>query len=110
LSAVLKEESFSKAKEQLERKYQLQPRCIDENQLIEIVAGVMAVEPWQVCAAGKHRDRVRARSLFCYRAVRELGMTMTALSGKLNLSPAGVSLAVKRGEEIARSGGFELER
>ena len=93
-----------------ERKYQLQTRGIDENQLIEIVARVMDVEPWQVCAAGKQRDRVRARSLFCYWAVRELGITMTALSGKLNLSPAGVSLAVKRGEEIPRSGGFELER
>jgi len=37
-------------------------------------------------------------------------MTITALSVKLNLSPSVVSLAVKRGEEIARSGGFELER
>jgi len=37
-------------------------------------------------------------------------MAMTALSGKLDLSPTGVSLAVNRGEEIARSGGFELER
>jgi len=35
---------------------------------------------------------------------------MTALSRKLNISPSGVCLAVKRGEEIACSGGFELER
>jgi len=78
--------------------------------MIDIVAGLMDVEPWQVCAAGKQRAWARARSLFCYWAVRELGMTMTALSGKLNFSLSGVSLAVKRGEEIARSGGFELER
>jgi len=70
----------------------------------------MAVELWQLFAVGKQRERVRAKGLFCYRAVRELGMAITILSGKLNLSPAGVSLAVKRSEEIPRSGGFELKR
>jgi len=104
------EQVLSEAKEHLERKYLLQAQGIDENQLIEIVARVLGVEPWQVCAAGKQRGRVRARSLFCYWAVRVLGMTMTALSGNLNLSPGGISLSVKRGEEIARSGGYELER
>ena len=56
---------LEEAKEQLERNYPLQARGIDENQLIEIVAGVMGVEPWQVCAPGKARDRVRAKSLLC---------------------------------------------
>jgi len=96
------EQVLAVAGEQLERKYQLQARGIDENPLIEIVARVTDVKPLQVCSAGKERVRFRAGNRFCYWAVRDLGVTMTARSGKLYLSPVGVSLAVKRGEEIAR--------
>ena len=49
-----------------------------------------------------------ARSLFCYWAVRELGMSMSELSRRLELSLAGVSQSVKRGEKIADEGGFCL--
>jgi len=40
---------------------------------------------------------VKARSLFCCRAVRELGLTQPA-----------VSISVKRGQAIADENGFQL--
>jgi len=52
------------------------------------------------------QNRVKARSLFCYWAVREPGMSMSELSRRLELSLAGVSQSVKRGEKIADQAGF----
>jgi hypothetical protein len=52
--------------------------------------------------------RVEARSLLCYWAVRELGVTMAELSRRLNISLSGVSISVKRGETIVRDNGYKL--
>ena len=56
---------------------------------------------------GKHRQRVRARSLLCYWANRELGISMAKLSRRLNVSVMAVSYAVRRGEKIAGEYSFE---
>jgi putative transposase len=70
--------------------------------LLQAVAEVMAIPPAEVMAPGKWRQRVRARSLLCYWAVRELGMTMTAMALKSGLSVPAIGMAVRRGEEIVR--------
>jgi len=54
------------------------------------------------------RDRVSARSLLCYWAVRGLGLSMTELSGKLGLSLSGVSQSVKRGDKMAEYTAYKL--
>lgn len=61
-----------------------------------------------VLQEGKFRDVVRARSLLCYWAVRELGESMSSMPRRLNISTVAVSKSVIRGAEIARSEGFEL--
>ena len=72
------------------------------------VSELTGVEQSQIFLPGKEQNRVKARSLFCYWAVRELGMSMSELSRRLELSLAGVSQSVKRGEKIADEGGFCL--
>ena len=57
---------------------------------------------------GKHRQRVRAKSLLCYFANRELGVSMAKLSRQMNVSVMAVSYAVQRGEKIARELDFSL--
>jgi REP-associated tyrosine transposase len=57
---------------------------------------------------GKFREVVRAHSLLCYWAVRELGESMSSLARRLNISTAAVSKSVIRGGEIAKSEGIEL--
>ena len=54
---------------------------------------------------GKNRNLVKARSLLCYWAVRELDISMTALARRLNLSITAVSNAVSRGENLAKTSG-----
>jgi len=74
------------------------------------VASLFGIEPDDVYSPGKYQQIVKARSLFCYWAVRELNVSATALAKKLGLSQPAVSISVKRGEKLAREKGFELLR
>jgi len=60
-----------------------------------------------ICA-GKYPKNVKARSLFCYWAVRELGISATSLARKLGLTQPAVSISVKRGQAIADENGLQL--
>jgi len=51
---------------------------------------------------------VKAPSLLCYWAVRKLGSSATELSKKLGVSQPTVSISVKRGEKIPKTGQLEL--
>jgi REP-associated tyrosine transposase len=77
-------------------------------ELTTLVAELLEIEPTQVKAPGKQPDRVRARSLYCYWAVRELGHSTTALSRELSISQPAVSQSVRRGESLAVERGWKL--
>ena len=62
----------------------------------------------EVLAPGKERGRVQARSLLCYWAARELGISMAELSRRLKISASAVTLSVKRGEKIVQKSGYKL--
>jgi len=94
------EKVLSVSKEQMESKYVLQNLGVTFDQIAQIVAKLMDIEKEVIYMPGKRRDRVQARSLFCYWSVRELGISMTDLSRKLKISISAVSLAVTRGEKI----------
>jgi putative transposase len=59
--------------------------------------------------AGRYPDVVQARSLRCYWAARELGITATDLARIIGLSQPAVSISVKRGEKIAQREMLSLE-
>ena len=54
------------------------------------------------------RDRVSARSLLCYWAVRDLSLSMAELSRNLGPSLSGVSESVKLGEKMAENAANKL--
>jgi putative transposase len=66
------------------------------------------MDPDEVFSRGRQERKVKARSLLCFWAARELGMSHTALAKKLEMSPAGVGSSVERGESIARNGNYLL--
>jgi len=100
------EQALAQAQEQIEKKYVLQANGYDLDKVASRVSKVMGLELSGVWAQGRERKRVEARSLLCYWAVREVGLTMTQLSKRLHLSLSAVSLAVKRGEHIAQEKGY----
>ncbi len=59
------------------------------------------VKPTEILLPSKQRQRVRARSLLCFWAVREFGLSATLLAQKLGMTQPSVSRAVQRGENLA---------
>ena len=48
------------------------------------------------------------RSLLCYWAARELGVTMASIAKRLNLSPAAVTQSVERGERLVKENNYHF--
>ena len=102
------EKVLMQAQEQMERKYALQAKGFDLDNVVQRVSELMSLNREDIFSRGKEPYRVAARSLFCYWAVRELDISMSQLSKLLNLSIPGVSLSVKRGEKIAKKNNYQL--
>ena len=99
---------LSAAHEKMEQRYALSAEGYDLKKIAKRVSDLMEIEPSEIWARGKQRKRVNARSLLCYWAAREVGISMAELSRALNLSLTGVSVSVRRGERIAREKGYTL--
>ena len=102
------EEVLKKAQEQRQRQYQLEADGFNIDQVAQRVAAILGVKCEQVWKKGKHPQIVKARSLLCYWAVRELGISATALARRIGISQPAISQSVERGEAIAKENGFEL--
>jgi REP element-mobilizing transposase RayT len=104
------ERVLARANERYTRQYDLRRRGIGFQRIVERVAEICQLEQRDVVAKGRQRQKVTARSLLCYWAVRELGLPLTALARQLGMSPPGVGYAVQRGEVIARQSHLELAK
>jgi len=103
VETVLKE-----ADEQLQRRYRLKAEGFDLDRVAQRVAQVLDM-PLEVVWEKSRRPQVaNARSLLCYWASKELAMSMTDLAKQLNLTQPAVSIAVRRGEKIARENQYQL--
>jgi putative transposase len=96
------------AEEAMERRYVLRSQGMDLDFIASRVSEVLDLDVEYVWAEGKFKRVVEARSLFCYWAVKELGVSMSALARKLRLSVPSVSESVTRGKGIAEANGYQL--
>lgn len=71
--------------------------------VIDAAARAFGVEAEELRWRSKRRPVAEARAVVCYLAVRELGWKGTVVGKMLGLSPAGVSLAVRRGLSLAET-------
>ena len=60
----------------------------------------MDIEKGAVNRLGGYLDTVKARSVLCYWAARELGINTRELSKRLVISPPTASQSVRRGEKV----------
>jgi putative transposase len=74
-----------------ERRYELKSRGIDISALSNKAAEIFGVETGDIFSPGKYPKRVKARSVLCYWAVRELGETASNLAKKIGISQPAVS-------------------
>ena len=76
--------------------------------IVSKVAEVLGIDAVDVLSRGKAPQTVKARSLLCYWANRELGMTTVELSKRLRICQSAASRTSQRGERIAYENNFRL--
>jgi putative transposase len=99
---------LSQANEGYERRYELKRRGYDLERIATRVGEICGIEKKEVFAKGRQKRKVEARSLLCYWAVREAGISLRALAKQLGITAPGVGYAVERGEDMVRENEFEL--
>jgi len=91
------------------KRYQFQAQGYDFDKVVNRVAMLFTMRPEGILSPGKQPERVRARSLVCYWAVKELGMNCTAVAKLFGIIQSSVSRAVGRGERLALKNRYTLE-
>jgi putative transposase len=91
------------------KRYQLQAQGYDFDKDVDRVAKLFTMRPEGILSLGKQPQRVRAGSLVCYWAVKELGMNGTRVARFLGVIQSSVRRAVRRGERLALDNGYRLE-
>jgi putative transposase len=102
------ERVFAQADERLKSKYFLKAQGYDFDKVVQRVAELLDMPEDEVTSPGKRRSVVKARSLVCYWAHRELGMSQTELAGKFSVSQPAVSAAVQNGQKIVQEHQYNL--
>jgi len=90
------------AEEGLARRTRHQREGHDLRTAAERAGEAMGVSAKEIMAPGKARRRAEARSVACYWATRELGMSTAEVGRAWGLSQSAVSKAARRGEAIVR--------
>ena len=102
------EQTLRASNEAMERKSALRAQGFDLDKIAMRVADLLEMDIAEVWASGRYHLIVRARSLLCYWAVRELGTSMALLSKMLNISIPAVSKSVVRGEKLVKDMNYKL--
>ncbi len=72
------------------------------------VSALKAIPVQDMTGPDKTREKVNARRLLCFLAVKELGMALTDIAVRLGISVPTVSVAVQRGRQIAEREKLEI--
>jgi hypothetical protein len=74
------------------------------------VAEVSGLDAEQIRLPSKQPERARARSMVCYLAVSELGVTTMTLSKVLGICQSAASKSAFRGRQHAKEFGIDVLR
>ena len=92
---VLKEQD-----EHMEHCFRLREQGYVIEKAIGRVSKLFSLSKREIIKPSRQRQRVKARSVLCYLAVRELGVRASAVSQILSMGQPAVSRAVGRGEKL----------
>jgi REP element-mobilizing transposase RayT len=92
---VLKEQ-----KERMEHRFYLHEQGIDFDKVLERVSELFSLSRREILYPSRQRQRVLARSVLSYWAVRDLGLSGAELSQWIGIGQSAISRAIGRGEEI----------
>lgn len=101
-------EVLSQANEKYERKYELKRRGYDIAKVAVKVSKIYKIDTEDILSKGKQQKKVKARSLFCYWAAKELEIPFTELSRIIGISVPAIGYSVERGSIIAKENNYKL--
>jgi len=97
------------ANENMERKYRLKATGYNFDKIVNRVTVFFQLKPAEILLPTKQQHRVKARSLLCFWAVKELGMSSIAVADMLGITQPAVSRLAQRGERMAIDHNLSLE-
>jgi len=104
------ESVLKSAGEDLAEKWRLKAKNFDFDYLLERVSQLRDIPVDLILQPSREPQRVTARSLAAYWAVRKLNMSGTQVGRKLGICQSAVSRAVRRGEKLALDNELFLEK
>ena len=99
---------LKKQNEYLERRYRIRALGYDFDKTVARVAQLFEMKPQELFSTVRERLRVKARSVLCFWAVSELGLTGADVARRLKMSESGVSRSAARGEKIVAKMNLKL--
>jgi REP element-mobilizing transposase RayT len=102
------EQVLNEAEERMDMRDVYRSQGVDLERIAQLAASLVGVDAEEVWKTGKKPLRSQARSLLCYWATRELGLTATSVGRKLCITQSAVSRAAERGEELATKRGWQF--
>ena len=102
-------EVLSNAEEKLKKKYRMKSEGYDLNKLAKRVSEITGIKTGEIYDSQRDKKRTDARSILCFWAKEELGLTQRELALALNLTPPAISYAVKRGRAIVEKNSYSIE-
>ena len=99
---------LTEANERMDRRYELKSLGYDLDKLEQRVLDLYQIERGELYSKIRQKIRSEARSVFCYWAVRELGVEGARMAKRLMMSQAGIAYAVKRGENIVNDQDIQM--
>ncbi len=102
------ESVLAEADEKMTRRFAYKSSGLSLDHLQQAVATLVGIETEELVGASKARKMTKGRILFCYLAVREMGLTMTEIANRLKIALPTVSGAVLKGEQVAKVEGVNI--
>jgi len=98
------------ADENMVKQYRLKSKGYDFDKILQRVANLSHIESNELLSPSKQPRYVKARSLICYWAVKNIGISSLYVASRLGIKQPSVSRAAVRGEKIALEEGLFLDK
>jgi putative transposase len=102
-------EVLSKTEEKYKKNYRLKAEGYNLKNLVERVTEIAGISSKQIFDSQRDKERTDARSILCFWAKDELGMTQRELALALNLTPSAISHAVRRGRTLVEENSYSID-
>ena len=103
------EDVLADSAEAFSRRCRIKSRGVTFEHVVERVSKLYNLDKDYIIGKGRQGDRVRARDLVCYWSVAQLGMSLTDVAKRLDLTLSAVGYAVRRGEKESKQGRLNQE-